>query len=404
MQDAIQKSLLWIASQQDAMLEQVIRWSEINSGSTNLAGLARMADEIESAFADLGAGMERLSLTPMHNVNAKGELIEQTLGKALRFRKHADAPLQILLTGHMDTVFPADSPFQTHQRIDLNTINAPGAVDMKGGIIVMLHALLALESSPWAGQVGWEVLINPDEEIGSIGSSPLLVEAAKRNHLGLTYEPGLPDGTLAGARKGSGNFVAVMRGRSAHAGRNPQDGRNAIVALAEFILALQPLAHDGITVNAGKLEGGGPVNVVPDLAICRFNVRVSTHEEQKQVEAALQQLTTAFSVREGYSLELHGGFTRPPKILSQANMELFELVKECGVMLGLNLQEKPTGGCCDGNNLAAHGLPNVDTLGVRGSNIHSHEEAMVIDSLTERAQLSALLLLRLASGEIKFHT
>src|SRR5690606_18864272 len=121
-------------------------------------------------------------------------------------------------------------------------------------------------------------LINPDEEIGSIGSAPLLVQGAKRNDFGLTYEPSLPDGTLAGARKGSGNFTTVVHGRAAHAGREPQMGRNAIALLAEYIQALFALngAMPDITVNPGRIDGGGPVNVVPDLAQCAFNVRVGT--------------------------------------------------------------------------------------------------------------------------------
>lgn len=397
-----QPYLDWVAEQQSAMLETVLGWSVINSGSYHLAGLAEMASVIEKAFAVLGASCERLNLAPMQTIGSLGEMLETPLGQALRFRKRPDVPLQVLLTGHMDTVFAKDHPFQVPVATGANTVNGPGVADMKGGIIVMLHALMALERSPWKEHIGWEVLINPDEEIGSIGSAPLLAEAAKRHKFGLTYEPSLPDGTLAGARKGSGNFTAVMRGRSAHAGREPHLGRNAIVALAEFISTISALngAKEGITVNPGKIEGGGAVNVVPDLAICRFNVRIATPEEQFWLEQRLHDIQESFVQKEGFRLELHGGFTRPPKILSQKNHHLFSLVKDCGRQLGLALQEKPTGGCCDGNNLAANGLPNVDTLGVRGGNIHSAEEFLLVDSLTERAQLSALLLLRFAAKEI----
>ncbi|MGB1539637.1 MAG: hydrolase, partial [Rickettsiales bacterium] len=392
----------WIASQQDAMLEMALAWSKINSGSFHLEGLARMLEAIEAAFLPLGCEAERLELAPMASVDEKGHAISVPLGKALRFRKHPDAPIKVLFTGHMDTVFPKDHAFQEPVRMDDNTINGPGVTDMKGGIVVMLHALHALEQSPWAGEIGWEVLINSDEEIGSIGSALLLEEGAKRNDFGLTYEPGLPDGTLAGARKGSGNFTAVVRGRAAHAGRNPEEGRNAIAALSEFILAINALngARDGLTVNPGSIEGGGPTNVVPDLAICRFNSRMHKPEDMQWMETQLQKIVSDINAKDGITLELHGGFTRPPKVLTPANQQLFDLVKACGTQLGLSLQEKPTGGCCDGNNLAAHGLPNVDTLGVRGGAIHSSDEFMIIDSLSERAQLSALLLLRLASKEV----
>ena len=396
-----QPQLDWIAQQSDAMLQQTLRWSAINSGSYHLDGLMKMADVLAEDFAVLGAEVERLQLEPMESVNDRGEVITIPLGEALRFTKRPDAPLRVLLTGHMDTVFPKDHAFQTCTQQDANTWNGPGLADMKGGLCVALHALQALEQSPWADKIGWQIIINPDEEIGSHGSAPLLAAGAKANHLGLTYEPSLPDGTLAGARKGSGNFTAVVRGRSAHAGREPEKGRNAIAALAEYITAIFALngGMDGVTVNPGKLEGGGPVNVVPDLAICRFNIRIGTPEEQAWVEQQLAEIQAHINAKDGFSLELHGGFTRPPKVLSPANEHLFDLLKTCGQHLGVEIKSKATGGCCDGNNLAAHGLPNVDTLGVRGGQIHSAEEYMLADSLPERAQLSALLLMKLASGE-----
>lgn len=398
-----QPFLDWIASQQDAMLALVNTWSRINSGSYNLDGLGAMSDALEAAFMALEPeSTERLDLTPQQSVDSNGVLVVTPLGQALRFRKRPNAPLKVMLTGHYDTVYPKHHSFQDPYERDALTTGGPGVADMKGGIVVMLHALMALERSPFAGEIGWEILLNPDEEIGSIGSAPFLSEGARRNDFGLTFEPSLPDGTLAGARKGSGNFSAVMRGRAAHAGRDPHLGRNAIAALAEFITAINGLNGQkvGVTVNPGRIEGGGPVNVVPDLAICHFNVRVENSDEQHWVEAELKRFERDFAQKDGISLLLHGGFTRPPKQLSPQNHLLFDYIKQCGAELGLNLQEKPTGGCCDGNNLAAAGLPNVDTLGVRGANIHSAEEYMINASLTERAQLSALLLLRFAAKEL----
>ena len=160
----------------------------------------------------------------------------------------------------MDTVYAVDHPFQKSVRIDDKILRGPGATDAKGGIVVMLVVLQAFERSPWAEKVGWEVLINPDEEIGSPGSAPLLIQAAKRNHLGLVFEPSLPDGNLVGARKGSGNFTVIARGKAAHAGRDPQLGRNAIDALARFIVALASLddSGDATTTNVGSHPGGRP--------------------------------------------------------------------------------------------------------------------------------------------------
>ena len=147
--------------------------------------------------------------------------------------------MQLLFTGHMDTVYGADHAFQETRWIEEGVLNGPGVADMKGGLAVMLAALKAVERGRGADRLGYEVIINSDEEVGSPASAALLADAARGKRAALTYEPAaLPDGTLAGARPGSGNFDFVVHGRSAHAGRNPEDGRNALVAAAELALRL----------------------------------------------------------------------------------------------------------------------------------------------------------------------
>src|SRR6185437_7013734 len=187
---------------------------------------------------------------------------------------------------------------------------------------------------PWAQQVGWEVLINPDEEIGSPGSSPLFEQAARRNHVGLLFEPAIGESDLVSERGGSGSFTVVVHGRSAHAGRDPQAGRNAIHAMAEMIVNLTRLTSDTITINVGKVEGGGPVNVVPDLAICRFNVRVRTPDEQRGVVGDIKRIVAEAGTRDGIRVELHGGFHRPPKPLDDATRRLLDATVACGKDLG----------------------------------------------------------------------
>jgi glutamate carboxypeptidase len=161
-------------------------------------------------------------------------------------------------------------------------------------------------------------------------------------------------------------------------------------------------AKHGMTVNVGAITGGGAVNVVPDLAFCRFNVRVRRHEDQKSFEKNLRALVAKISARDGISVEVHGNFARPPKPLEGKSLELAEHIEQCGRELGLPVTWISTGGACDGNNLQAAGLPTIDSLGVKGGNLHSSEEFVVLDSLTERARLTALLLMKLASGEIEW--
>jgi glutamate carboxypeptidase len=394
-----QPHLDWVSTQYSPMIETVQAWSRINSGSLHVAGVRRMREALQDAFAELGGEAEVLPVPPLQTVNPQGELVETPLAEALRIRKRPDAPVKIFLGGHMDTVFPQDSHFQEPRWLDDNTLNGPGVADLKGGLVVMLTALKALERSPFAEKVGWEVLLNPDEEIGSQSSAPLLIESAKRNHVGLIFEPALADGTLAGARKGSGNFTYVVTGKAAHAGREFEKGRNAIALLAELIGKLYALngQREGVTLNPGKIEGGGPVNIVADKAILRFNVRMPQPEDQQWLAEQFEKIEATFADRDGFTLTRHGAFTRPPKPLSDANEKLFELLKECGAQLGHSIAWQATGGCCDGNNMAAAGLPNIDTLGVRGGRIHSDEEFLLADSMVERAQLSALLLMRLAN-------
>jgi glutamate carboxypeptidase len=257
-----------------------------------------------------------------------------------------------------------------------------------------------VETSPKAAGFGYEVVINSDEEVGSPGSAPLLAGAARGKKAALTYEPSaLPDGTLAGARPGSGNFSLSVRGRSAHAGRDPENGRNALIAAADLALRLYAARRDGLTVNPARIDGGGPNNVVPDAAVLRVNMRPRTPEDQAQAQALLDAAVAAVSAEHDVRIHSHGGWGRPPKPLDARAEALFELVRRCGADLGQSITWRDSGGVCDGNNIAACGVPVVDTMGVRGGSIHSSDEYLIVDSLAERARLSALTMLRLASGE-----
>lgn len=381
-----------------AMLDRTLAWSAINSGSTNLAGLGLQADALVEAFAPLGGEQALLDGAPTTAVRPDGTLAEVRHGRHFRQIVRPDAPVRVLLTGHMDTVYPADHPFQACRWEAPNRLNGPGVADMKGGIAVMLAALQAVETTPAARRLGYDILIVADEEVGSPSSAPLLADAAKAAHWGMTYEPApTPQGAFAGARWGSGNFSAIVTGRSAHAGRNPQDGRNALTAAADLALRLEALIGPALRVNPARIDGGGPNNVVPDHAVLRWNVRPRSAEAQADAEAAITAAIAAVSAAREVEISVHGSFARPPKPLDATQQRLFAIVAAAAADLGLPYETRETGGVCDGNNLAAHGLPVVDTLGVRGGAIHSPQEYLLTESLVERAQLSALLLHRLAA-------
>ena len=379
---------------QAAMLEQVERWAGVNSGTRNLDGVARMAALLADAFAALPGDLELVEPEPAQAVGADGSVADLAHGRHLHLRVRPDAPVQMLFTGHMDTVYQVDHPFQTLTHRADGTINGPGTADMKGGLAVMLAALRAVEAAG-APQFGYEVVVNSDEETGSLSSAALLARAARGKVAALTYEPALPDGTLAGARGGTGNFSIVVRGRSAHAGRNPEDGRNAIVAAAALAVRLAEARAPGLAVNPARIDGGGPNNVVPDLAVLRVNFRPAAAAEIARARAAIDAAVAEVAAAHDVAIAVHGGFNRPPKPVDAGAEALFGLIAAAGADLGIPIAWRATGGVCDGNNIAAAGVPVVDTMGVRGGAIHSADEFMIVDSLAERAALSAVTIHRI---------
>lgn len=383
---------------QKTMVKQLHEFCEINSSSDNLPGLATIHRALQKAFFPIADLIESRDLPSIPIVTMAGDTTLQDCGDVLFIRKRPHLKRRILLSGHMDTVYPATHPFQTLTYINENCVNGPGVADMKGGLIVMLHALTAFESSPYAETLGWDVVINADEEIGSPASSALLANIAPNYQAALVYEPAMTtSGTLAKGRRGSGKLTLIAKGKAAHVGRAFDEGRNAICFLAEAVSAIHALngKRKGVTINVGKIAGGEALNVVPDNAVAKLDVRISHPDDENWVRLQIDNIINKMQ-RDGYSLTVEGEFGRPVKPVNAALEHLFARAQHAGKKLGLAIDWQDSGGCCDGNNLAFHGLPVLDTLGVRGGNIHSPDEFILLDSLVERAMLSALLLIDLA--------
>jgi glutamate carboxypeptidase len=365
-------------------------WANINSGSDNAFGLERMLAALRAEFSKLpDAIVEEFSLT-------------NNTARALRVRSRPTEFMQVLLSGHYDTVYGADHPFQHCTLLDAQTLRGPGVADMKGGLVVMLAALQAFERSPAAPRLGWEVILGPDEETGSTGTAPLLAAVAKRHALGLVFEPARSNGDLVKSRKGTGIFTATCHGRAAHAGRNPGEGCNAILALAEFLPLMDKLNDElpGVMLNVGSIRGGGAVNIVPDFAQAEINIRITRRSDEAVVLRRLGEIAAPLNARPGYRLEISGRFNRPPKESTPDEERLFAAWQACGRELGAEFSWMHVGGGSDGNLLSAAGLPNLDGLGPVGDRMHSPEEFVRLPSLVERAQIAALFLHRLASGEL----
>jgi glutamate carboxypeptidase len=393
--------LAWIDRQQGRMLETVRAWAGISSWSLDLVGLATMHRAVSDAFGVLGP-VERLPGGMRSAIADNGCETTTPLGDAVRVRGGdgpADSP-RVLLGIHMDTVYPpGPEPPRVELAGDGRMLRGPGVTDAKGGLAVMLVALEAFTRFGPIDRLRWEVFVNADEELGSPGSARPLADAAARNDVGLLFEPALDEsGTLAGARKGSGNFTVVVRGRAAHAGRHFAEGRNAVAAAARLATACDALNAAGrdVTVNVAALHGGEGFNIVPELAVLRLNLRVTTEADAEWARQQLMELVAEVGRGDGLSATLHGAFHCPPKPLDGLAHALLQRIVACGRTLGLALEAQPTGGVCDGNKLAAAGLPTIDTLGVRGGGIHSPDEYLIVESLAERAKLTALVLADLA--------
>lgn len=368
------------------MLALLESWVAINSSSFHQEGLKKMATALIQAFSSLQA---EISVVPLEN----------SFGDLLSIKKRRNAPIQVLFGGHFDTVFLKDSLFQKASWVDKVRLRGPGVADMKGGIAVLLTLLTVFEKSPYREQIGWEVFLNPDEEIGSRNSKNWIEKKAAHYQVGLLFEPSFPDGYLVSARKGSINYTLQAKGKKAHVGRNFFDGKNAIYALARVITHIESHFNNdpNVIVNVGVIKGGETLNTVPEYADCRINVRADTEKELQQVHDVLQALIEKESGK--IEMLLSTDTFRPPKPFDFKTEKLFQELQQCAKDLNGQLFCRPSGGVCDGNILAKAGLPTLDTLGVIGGNLHTEDEYMEVASLASRTKMVLLYLFRLAEGE-----
>lgn len=374
------------------ILSTLESWVSINTGTDNLEGLNAFQNILKGAFAPLNAKFESIDLPERKIVNDHGEIISRPVAPILMWTKRPEVKPRILLTGHLDTVFSANNPFQHYKHLPLNRLNGPGACDMKGGLLVLLETLKLWEASPEAERIGWQVILNSDEEVGSPSSASFLIANAKKADVGLIFEPSFADGTLVSSRKGSATLTFIARGVAAHAGRDFHKGRSAVTAMSRFICEVDALNKGETTINFGHLVAGKAANIVPDLAICRVGIRA---ESLDALEGCIESIKEMAKERE-IPIEIFVQTMRPPKPFDGATEKLFETLRCTAEQMELAVSWAPSGGVCDGNLFAAAGLPTIDTLGVIGGDIHTDREYVEIDSITQRIELSYRLLKRIS--------
>jgi glutamate carboxypeptidase len=299
---------------------------------------------------------------------------------------------QIMVLGHLDTVYPLGTLAKTPFRVAGGRAWGPGTFDMKAGLVMALHAVDALRAANIHPRKRLVFLWTSDEEIGSGSSRKLIEREARRSEAVLVLEPSLGSGgRLKTSRKGVGSAELIVTGRAAHAGINPQDGVNAVHELAlqiEQLMKMNDPRH-GLTVQATVISGGTVSNVVPDHARAEVDLRFTRVADAPLLNRKLHSLRP---ILKGAKLEVRGGVNRPPLERTPAVSALFQraqsLMRECG----LALREAATGGGSDGNFTSAIGAPTLDGLGAVGDGAHTPHEHVVIRKLPERAALLAGLL------------
>jgi len=304
----------------------------------------------------------------------------------------------VLILGHLDTVWGSAESKRRPARIEQGKLFGPGAVDMRGGLtlVLALARYLALHSSTLERPVA--LLLGSDEEVGSLTSRTLIEAEALKSEAVLVMEPCLPGGALKTFRKGVGRFTITARGVAAHAGVDYSKGVSAIRELAYQVLALYKLNNPtkGTTVNVGVIRGGSRSNVVADQAEMDVDVRVGSLAEGDRLDALVHGLKPK---TRGASLQVTGGINRPPLERTAKIVALFERAKVLAAEIGIELTQGETGGGSDGSFTAALGIPTLDGLGPDGAGPHALHEHVLIESLVPRAALLTQLVLRLRGDD-----
>jgi glutamate carboxypeptidase len=264
---------------------------------------------------------------------------------------------------------------------------------MKAGLLMGMYALHLLMQAGEANYQSVTFICNSDEEIGSPASRPLIEEVAARSDAVIVLEPGRQLHTIVSSRRGIGRYRVEVRGISAHAGVNPQCGRNAILELAHQVIELQAIngTIPGAALNVGVIQGGERTNIVPDHAYCDIDIRVSNQQSIQAIEQAMRNVTQK-TVLDGTTATLSGKIVSLPFEKAAGSAQLAELACQAGKEVGIQLEDLPSGGASDANTTAGMGVPTIDGLGAGGGHAHNPDEYIELDYLPTRIALIASLL------------
>ncbi len=365
-----------LMKQQDAMIAMLRDMVEMETPSNDKQAVHRLAQYMAGRFAQIGADVEFLP------PNA-GDHLRASWG---------GGDEQVLVLCHLDTVWPVGELARRPFRIEDDRAYGPGVYDMKGGTVQAFFALKAIIELNVRPAHKIVFLCTPDEESGSMSSRALIEEEALRSRFVLVPEPASgAAGAVKLTRKGWGIYHLMVTGRTAHAGNDHEKGISAVTELAHQILKLQALTNysAGTTVNVGVITGGIVVNMVPDKAEARIDLRAASHDELRRTEQAILGLTP---VTPGAILQVTGGINRPPLEATEGNLQLYRRAQQIAGDLGIELPGAHVGGVSDGNFTSSVGVATLDGIGAVGDGAHAVHEYLELKSMAPRAALVARLL------------
>ena len=372
-------------------LDELATLVDIDCGSYTRDGVNQVAAWTAAALADLGARVERRP----DPAGRLGDTVVATF-------EGQPAGRRALLIGHMDTVFDPGTAAARPFRIAEGRAYGPGVTDMKSGLLAGLHALAALRSiahdaDAWLPFSRLVFIANPDEEIGSPASTPHIRAAALESDVALVLECARANGDIVSARKGTLDLRLTVHGRAAHAGVEPEKGRNAILAAAHQVIALQALngRWADVTCNVGVIHGGTRPNVVAETVTLEVDLRSSTRADLEAAEREVRAIAAADHVPEVTTTIEEMGRHWPMEKLT-ASARLVDQAVELAERLGFSVRDATTGGASDANTTAGMGVPTLDGLGPVGGDDHAPGEYLEVDSIVPRTTLLALLLLAIA--------
>lgn len=366
------------------LLEQLVN---IDSGSHTKSGIDTIGTLLKVKFEQLDFTVKVIE--------------EKEFGNHLIIQHRNAVNPDIIILGHMDTVFPEGTAKIRPFTISGNKAYGPGVIDMKASLVLLVYALTALKQAGKKGYQNVQIILNSDEELGSPSSRNLIKQYAKKKKYAMILEAARPDGSIVTARRGGGQFKVLVKGKSAHAGLEPDKGRSAIEELAHKIIQLHQLTNnrEGVHVNVGIISGGTAANTIAAEAVAIVDVRVSAMKQIKSVQKEIEKICASTYVK-GTKTKVLGEIDRVPIEKTEKIVSLLEIIKQEANKIGITITDTSTGGSSDGSFTFAEGVTTIDGLGPIGGFFHREDEYLEIPSLIERTQLLAEVIQRLSNESL----